>query len=67
MWSQPMVRPGNLAHHNVNGDTATRRSRGENMNDEQVHELLYQALETEIGGQKVYEAAIRCAQHPELR
>ncbi len=37
------------------------------MNDEQVHELLYQALETEIGGQKVYEAAIRCAQHPELQ
>ena len=37
------------------------------MNDEQVHELLYQALETEIGGQKVYEAAIRSAQHPELR
>jgi rubrerythrin len=40
---------------------------GENMNDEQVHELLYQALETEIGGQKVYEGAIRSAQHPELR
>ncbi len=37
------------------------------MNEKQVHELLYQALETEIGGQKVYEAAIRCAQHPELR
>jgi hypothetical protein len=33
----------------------------------QVEELLYQALETEIGGQKVYEAAIRCARHPELK
>jgi hypothetical protein len=29
-------------------------------------ELLYQALETEIGGQKVYEAAIRCAVNTEL-
>ncbi len=30
-------------------------------------ELLYQALETEIGGQKVYEAAIRCAQNDDLK
>lgn len=37
------------------------------MNQDQVHELLYQALETEIGGQEVYKAAIKCAQHPELR
>jgi hypothetical protein len=37
------------------------------MNNEQVHELLYQALETEQGGVKVYEAAIRCAVNDELR
>lgn len=37
------------------------------MNEQQVNELMYQALETEIGGQKVYEAAIRCAQNPELK
>ncbi len=36
------------------------------MNDAQVTELLYQALETEIGGQLVYRAAISCAVHPEL-
>ncbi len=36
------------------------------MNDEQLRELLFQALETEIGGQKVYQAAIRCAQNAEL-
>jgi hypothetical protein len=35
--------------------------------NEQVAELLYQALETEIGGVAVYENAIRCAQHPELK
>lgn len=37
------------------------------MNDTQVKELLYQALETEIGGQKVYETAITCAQDSELK
>jgi hypothetical protein len=37
------------------------------VNDRQVKELLYQALETEIGGQQVYRAAIECAQEPELQ
>ena len=37
------------------------------MNEQQVQELLYQALETEIGGQKVYEAAIRCAKNADLK
>lgn len=37
------------------------------MNDKQVKELLYQALETEIGGQQVYQAAIECAQEKELQ
>jgi hypothetical protein len=35
--------------------------------NQQIEELLYQALETEIGGVAVYENAIRCAQHPELK
>jgi hypothetical protein len=30
------------------------------MKDEQVRELLYQALETEVGGVQVYETALRC-------
>lgn len=37
------------------------------MNDDQITELLYQALETEIGGQLVYEAAIACAVNTELQ
>lgn len=37
------------------------------MNDAQVKELLYEALETEIGGQQIYETAIRCAQNDELK
>ena len=37
------------------------------MNAEQLHELLYQALETEIGGVQVYETALRCAQDEGLR
>jgi hypothetical protein len=30
------------------------------MKNEQVHQLLYEALETEIGGVLVYKTAIRC-------
>jgi rubrerythrin len=37
------------------------------MNNDQLHELLYQALETELGGVQVYEAALRCVQNDELQ
>lgn len=36
------------------------------MNDAQIEELLYQALETELGGVEIYEAALRCAQNDDL-
>jgi rubrerythrin len=32
-----------------------------------VEELLYQALETELGGVQVYKTAIRCAENEELK
>ena|SRR6202035_1188223 len=37
------------------------------MHDEAVHELLYQALETELAGVRIYEAALRCVQNEEMR
>jgi rubrerythrin len=37
------------------------------MNRKQLDELLYQALETEIGGVQVYEMALRCVQNDKLR
>ena len=37
------------------------------MNNTQIEELLYQALETEMGGQQVYQDAIKCAKNPELK
>src|SRR4029453_3025059 len=37
------------------------------MKDEQVRELLYQALETELGGVQVYTTAIRCAENDALK
>jgi rubrerythrin len=43
----------------------TRRRR--DMNREQLEELLYQALETELGGVQVYEAAVRCALNDDLK
>jgi rubrerythrin len=36
-------------------------------NKEQIADLLYQALETELGGVEVYRAAINCAVHEELK
>jgi rubrerythrin len=35
--------------------------------NEQMESLLYEALETEIGGVQVYTNAVRCAQNDELR
>ena len=35
--------------------------------NQQTQELLYQALETELGGEQVYQTAIRCAQNNELK
>ena len=37
------------------------------MNTDQVHELLYQALETERGGIQIYKTAIRCALNDDLK
>ena len=37
------------------------------MDKAQVDELLYQALETEKGGVKVYQTAIRCAKNADLK
>jgi rubrerythrin len=36
-------------------------------NRPQVEELLYQALETELGGVKIYETAVQCAVNPDLK
>jgi len=37
------------------------------MNEELMQELLYQALETEMGGVQVYQTALRCVQNDELQ
>jgi rubrerythrin len=37
------------------------------MNNQQIEELLYQALETEKGGIEVYETALECAQNEDLK
>ena len=37
------------------------------MKDQQVRELLYQALETELGGVQVYTTALQCAQNEDLK
>ncbi|HEY8411450.1 MAG TPA: hypothetical protein VIK76_08605 [Pyrinomonadaceae bacterium] len=37
------------------------------MKDEQVRELLYQMLETEVGGVDVYTTALRCVENDDLK
>jgi len=37
------------------------------MNRQEIHELLYQALETELGGVQIYRTALQCATNEELR
>lgn len=37
------------------------------MKTEQVHQLLYEVLETELGGVQVYKTAIRCAVNEQLK
>jgi rubrerythrin len=44
-----------------------QRGEGDGVNNEQMTELLYQALETEQGGVKVYRTALRCAVNDELK
>ena len=52
-------------------DTPDRSAKKNTMatkaNLEQVNELLIQALETEIGGEKIYETAISCAVNADLK
>ncbi|MDQ2869496.1 MAG: hypothetical protein M3S32_02045 [Acidobacteriota bacterium] len=37
------------------------------MNKSQIEELIYQALETELGGVQVYRSAVACAQNADLK
>jgi rubrerythrin len=37
------------------------------MNQDQLEELLYQTLETELGGVEVYESALQCVKNDDLR
>lgn len=45
---------------------AAQTTTEDRMNDEQVTELLYQALETELGGVEVYKTALKCAVNEDL-
>src|SRR4029079_5011022 len=51
----------------IHGFSESRKNQGGEMKDDQVTELLYQALETEIGGVQVYTTAIRCAENDDLK
>lgn len=51
-----------------NGDKKEKReTRSSDMKQEGVENLLYQVLETELGGVQIYQTAIQCAVNGELR
>src|ERR1700730_5235479 len=45
----------------------TSQAKGGTMKKEQLNELLYQALETELGGVQVYTTALKCAANADLK
>ena len=55
------------SHAGDQGITRSDSRRANQMKRTQLQELLFQALETEQGGVKVYEAAERCAQNDDLK
>src|SRR5712691_9625037 len=48
----------------VNGAS---QAKGGTMKKEQLDELMYQALETEMGGVQIYTTALRCAVNSDLK
>jgi hypothetical protein len=48
------------------GVEATQRSKGETIQQAQVHAWLYQALETELGGRHISQTALQCAINADL-
>jgi rubrerythrin len=64
----PTKSPVRPASRRSNGASARgTRSSATQVDRQQLNELLYQALETEIGGVQVYTRAISCAVNSELR
>ena len=59
--------------HSSSGRSSTARSSAENkdaaelLNQEQLTDLIYQALETELGGVEVYATALECVQNEDLK
>jgi rubrerythrin len=64
--TQRLIRPG-TGKTGADPMSVMGLTRGEPMNKQQVHELLYQALETEHGGIAVYTTALRCALNDDLK
>jgi rubrerythrin len=48
-------------------NTPAPSAQEDDMHKQQIAELLYQAYETEQGGVKIYETALRCVQNDDLR
>src|SRR5437588_383004 len=51
----------------LKNETENSQRQGGSMKNEQLNELLYQALETEKGGVEIYTTALRCVENDDLK
>src|SRR5690606_7284648 len=58
---------GNSPDAGAKGSSGRQATGGRTMKTDQLHELLYQALETERGGIQVYTTALKCAINDDLK
>src|ERR1700736_872034 len=63
----PRLRAGRFAPLRTKRTRKKQTEEDRQMDRKQVEELVYQALETELGGVQVYKTAIRCAENEELK
>jgi rubrerythrin len=64
VWKRPWQ---HAAGRSAEGAFKIPITKERSMKDEEVRELLYQALETELGGVQVYQTALRCAVNDDLK
>jgi hypothetical protein len=65
--AHPLHLAGSALSNKTPSKEHTMPEKAARTNEEQLHELLYQALQTEMGGIEVYRTALRCAVNEDLQ
>jgi rubrerythrin len=62
-----MSRTSSRSSSRSSGRSSSKQDETATLNQEQLTDLIYQALETEMGGVLVYETALECVQNEDLK